>query len=270
VASMPGGGSPDWQQRHIDALGAWCADDKERLVELCEREIARTVASVARRYCIRGGETELQSFAAAGVAKAAQRWDPNRGVPFQAYARFDIYWETERGARALVMHARDAAQDAQATRRVLVEALERHTLAWWRARIAELDEESLATFRGVLEQERTELVGRIGDRKYTLLEIAARERQIRINFQRPTARLIDLTPVIELGTMLEIREERFPFAPLLSAKAMSRWLAMRGYIVSDKTVGRWLKDAERAPENTELLDLALQIIEPRAHRRHNR
>lgn len=172
--SIPDG----WDARHAAAYEAWRDGDADRLNAACALEIARAVRAAFGRHPvlskIQGAREELRARAETGIQKAANRYDPARGVPFQAYARQDVYWETQRGAKALTDCVATMPEGAGDDRSEELEAaLRRRLQEWsiekWRGTIAGLDIEPLAELCGALDRHRGRLIDAGGKGRFALV-----------------------------------------------------------------------------------------------------
>jgi RNA polymerase sigma factor (sigma-70 family) len=92
----------DLEQRLVAAAKAGDADARARLVEA----YLPLIASVARNYAMPYVERlELIQEGVAGLLRALERFDPDRGTPFWAYAR----WWVRQAMRRLIAELGDAA-----------------------------------------------------------------------------------------------------------------------------------------------------------------
>jgi RNA polymerase sigma-B factor len=131
-------------------MSAHCFDGKlnrERQIE----EALPLVRSLARRYANRGERFEdLVQVGTIGLINAVDRFEPDRGVPFVAYATSNIVGEIKRHLRdrcdaiRIPRRAQEISARVRATRRQLASDLRRDPTAAELATAAELNERDVA------------------------------------------------------------------------------------------------------------------------------
>jgi len=242
-----------------------------------------------------GAHEELQAFAWKGVNKAAGRYDPSKGPPFQAYAQKDIYWETRRGAEALLteIHQQKALQEEarqkrvpdevdqeaesteEQTGRALEVAFESLALDQWRDSIKGLGKEELSTLRSFLDDKKTELTR--GDprleRKHKAILANVIERGIVLDLTSvPNAKFVEILGPLRVASIREQQKSKLLPAETVSYSNLSRLLTQHGNDVSDKTIKKWDERIAENPdyEEHELLDRLHNVVDPRGAKRLQR
>jgi DNA-directed RNA polymerase specialized sigma subunit len=290
--------SDRWEPRHKDALRAWKQGDTERLIELCNLEIRSAIRKAIGRYReltdIQGAQEELQASARKGVEKAAGRYDPSKGPPFQAYAQKDIYWETRRRAEALLTEIRhqealqnearqgrvpeEVDQEAESTEeqtgRGLEGAFESLALDEWRDRIKRLDKDNISILRSFLDKKKTELTRgeRRRERKYEAILANVIERGIVLQLSVPGAKFKKISGPLEVHTLRVMHKALGWSAESVSYSNIARLVSKPGHSVSDKTIKKWDERITENPEyeESELLDRLHSIVNPRGWRSFQR
>ena len=239
-----------WEPRHREALEAWQQGDVERLCEICEPEVGRAARRVSYKFGLTGLFEQLQDYGRKGVEKAARRYDPSKGVPFQAYAWKDIYWETRRGAEALLKSAPEIDEEPgyveeEKGGRGLEAALASLSLERWRDAIKGLGEEDLACLRSFMDTNRTRLVrelGKVGlgERKYSRywwIRFRVFEKIADNVLSPPATKLV----VVSGPQKMEIVERRRRAMGKLPARVDDRAMG-RVFDKDGKTIARWRRD----------------------------
>ena len=251
-----------WEPRHVEALRVWESGDIHRLCELCDHEIGSAARRVAYKLGFRDAIEQLQEeFGCKGVEKAAKRYDPGKGVPFQAYARQDIYWETRRGAEALLKSVPEIdegpgyveEEDTGQRWPSLEVALASLTLEEWRDVIKGLDKDNLARLRSYMDTHRTRLVEELsrlaeergeprgrGERRYWYIRLRVFEKIADNVLSRPGTKLVEVSG----PQKMEIIERRRKAMRKLPAKVDDRAMG-RIFDKDGKTIARWRRDTKK-------------------------